>query len=126
MSTPSTCAVSPSFAPEPTFAMSPPERSPCCVPSNQHLAQLTNSTRQSAQRARATSGSLENMVRLNGGPFRMVAVSPFYISKFSVTNEQFDAFVRHTGYCTEAERFGWSFVFRNHVNPNLRGTSIPC
>jgi len=49
------------------------------------------------------------------GPVRLVALSAFYISKFAVTNRQFADFVRATGYRTEAERFGWSFVFRNHV-----------
>jgi sulfatase modifying factor 1 len=32
-----------------------------------------------------------------------------------VTNEQFNAFVNATGYKTEAECFGWSFVFRGHL-----------
>ena len=49
------------------------------------------------------------------GPVREITVSPFYISAYAVTNRQFAEFVRSTGYLTEAERFGWSFVFRNHV-----------
>ena len=44
-----------------------------------------------------------------------MTLSPFYISKYAVTNEQFEAFVEATGYRTEAENFGWSFVFQNHV-----------
>jgi hypothetical protein len=27
----------------------------------------------------------------------------------------FDTFVEATRYCTEAERFGWSFVFWSHI-----------
>jgi formylglycine-generating enzyme len=45
------------------------------------------------------------------GPVRKVKVKDFYISPFTVTNKDFKAFVEATGYVTEAERFGWSFVF---------------
>jgi len=44
-------------------------------------------------------------------PIREVRVDPFYISPTSVTNAQFESFVQATGYKTEAERFGWSYVF---------------
>ncbi len=49
------------------------------------------------------------------GPVREVTISPFRVDKFPVTNERFQEFVRATGYVTEAEEFGWSFVFRNFV-----------
>ncbi|MCC3372136.1 formylglycine-generating enzyme family protein [Cohnella sp. REN36] len=45
------------------------------------------------------------------GPARSVRVDPFRISACAVTNAQFRAFAEATGYVTEAERFGWSFVF---------------
>lgn len=45
------------------------------------------------------------------GPVRAVSVRPFYIDQFAVSNEQFEAFINATGYKTEAEQFGWSFVF---------------
>lgn len=45
------------------------------------------------------------------GPVREVGLSPFWIDAFAVTNEQFAAFVSATGYRTQAELFGWSFVF---------------
>lgn len=45
------------------------------------------------------------------GPVRGVTVSPFLIDPCAVTNEQFAAFADATGYETDAERFGWSFVF---------------
>src|SRR5699024_2166343 len=45
------------------------------------------------------------------GPAREEIVDPFYIDKYAVTNEEFSAFVKETGYQTEAEKFGWSFVF---------------
>jgi formylglycine-generating enzyme required for sulfatase activity len=46
------------------------------------------------------------------GPVRAVTVQPFHIDACCVTNEQFNAFVNATGYRTEAELFGWSFVFQ--------------
>jgi len=45
------------------------------------------------------------------GPVRKVRVDPFYIDKIAVTNTKFARFTRETGYRTEAEKFGWSFVF---------------
>ena len=45
------------------------------------------------------------------GPVRKITVSPFYIDPCTVTNREFAEFVSSTGYKTEAERFGWSFVF---------------
>ena len=47
------------------------------------------------------------------GPVREVSLKPFWIDRYAVTNEQFKRFVDATGYRTDAERFGWSFVFRN-------------
>lgn len=45
------------------------------------------------------------------GPVRSVVLSPFSIDITSVTNAQFAQFIRDSGYVSEAERFGWSFVF---------------
>jgi len=44
-------------------------------------------------------------------PARRVTIDPFAIDRYAVTNAQFAAFVDATGHLTEAERFGWSFVF---------------
>jgi len=49
------------------------------------------------------------------GPVRPVTVSPFEIDRSPVTNAEFAAFVDATGYRTEAEAFGWSFVFWAHI-----------
>ncbi|RZU41023.1 formylglycine-generating enzyme family protein [Edaphobacter modestus] len=49
------------------------------------------------------------------GPVREVTVAPFLIDKYPVTNQLFEQFVRSTGYRTEAETFGWSFVFWSHI-----------
>ncbi len=45
------------------------------------------------------------------GPARAVTVAPFEIDIHAVTNERFTSFVAATGYRTDAERYGWSFVF---------------
>jgi formylglycine-generating enzyme required for sulfatase activity len=49
------------------------------------------------------------------GPVRPVSLSAFEIDLFPVTNSDFASFVGATGYCTEAEVFGWSFVFWSHI-----------
>jgi formylglycine-generating enzyme len=108
---------------------------PCCVPSRERATVLAASRRASAQRERVTAGSVQDMVRLDGGaflmgtdvaigfpadgegPVRKVTMDAFYIDRFPVTNEQFAEFTKQTGYVTEAERFGWSFVFQGHIAP---------
>jgi formylglycine-generating enzyme len=45
------------------------------------------------------------------GPRRDVELSAFWIDRCAVSNEDFGTFVKETAYMTEAERFGWSFVF---------------
>lgn len=51
------------------------------------------------------------------GPVRSVLVRPFYIDRCALTSEHFETFVNATGYRTEAEQFGWSFVFGGRL-PN--------
>ncbi len=95
--------------------------------------QLAQSRTASAERIRATSGSTAGMVKLDGcpflmgtdtdegfpldgeGPVREVSLDPFYIDAHPVTNLQFQEFVDSSGYRTEADRFGWSFVFQGHI-----------
>ena len=57
------------------------------------------------------------------GPVREVEIRPFLISSTSVTNEQFAWFVEETGYRTESERFGWSYVFHLFVDPDIASVS---
>ena len=45
------------------------------------------------------------------GPVHEVALRAFQIDAHAVSNDRFAAFVAATGYVTDAERFGWSFVF---------------
>ena len=79
----------------------------------------------------ANAGSTEGMVALEGGcflmgtedadawpsdgegPVREVRIAPFFLDRTAVTNAQFAAFVEAVNYVTEAEVFGWSYVFRS-------------
>jgi len=45
------------------------------------------------------------------GPVRGVSVAPFLIDEVAVTNAAFARFVLETGYRTDSECLGWSFVF---------------
>jgi len=83
----------------------------------------------------ANTGSTDGMVFLNAmefrmgsesreawaedgeGPVRQIEVGPYYIDAQAVTNGQFAQFIDATGYVTDAQRFGWSFVFRGHLSP---------
>ncbi|OIV35359.1 hypothetical protein BIV57_21965 [Mangrovactinospora gilvigrisea] len=54
------------------------------------------------------------------GPVREVSVGPFAVAATTVSNRQFAAFADATGYRTEAERFGTSFVFASFLPGALR------
>ncbi|MQA79413.1 MAG: SUMF1/EgtB/PvdO family nonheme iron enzyme [Streptosporangiales bacterium] len=58
------------------------------------------------------------------GPVRQVTLRPFRIDTCAVTTRQFAAFVRATGYVTEAERFGWSFVFGGLLPRELQAADL--
>jgi formylglycine-generating enzyme required for sulfatase activity len=45
------------------------------------------------------------------GPLRRVRLDAFRVGVRAVSNDEFAAFVAATGYKTEAEGYGWSFVF---------------
>src|SRR5436305_12012948 len=44
-------------------------------------------------------------------PLRMVKLGPYQISKYDVTNSEFEAFVKATGYVTDAERLHNAMIF---------------
>lgn len=117
--------------------MNDPGRKPACCATPRHAGNRNGE--QSAHRAAvgapapartpASPRSTDGMARLEGGSFLMGTESPvafaadgegpvreirvesFYIDRCAVTNTQFAEFVSATGYVTEAERYGWSFVF---------------
>ncbi|MCJ7841280.1 formylglycine-generating enzyme family protein [Lederbergia sp. NSJ-179] len=53
------------------------------------------------------------------GPIRKVTLDSFYMDQYAVTNEQFAQFVNETGYVTEAEQFGWSYVFHLFLSTEI-------
>jgi sulfatase modifying factor 1 len=63
------------------------------------------------------------------GPIREVDVPAFRMDPKAVTNAQFARFAKATGYRTEAERFGWSYVFHRFVDeaarPHVMDASVP-
>ena len=113
---------------------------PCCAPTKARAQALETSRVESAARVRANGGSTGGMIRLEGGrflmgsedpdsivadgegPVRPVIVDPFWLDRFPVTNAQFADFIEGTGYKTEAETFGWTFVFIGHLREN--GTEL--
>jgi sulfatase modifying factor 1 len=106
--------------------------SPCCGASRPP-SPAKRSPKKTRTKSRADK-SLKDMVPVPGGTFRMgthdkegfaedgegpirsVTVKPFFIDICAVTNAQFAKFVKAAGYKTEAESFGWSFVFHLFVS----------
>lgn len=105
----------------------------CCTPSSTREA-CCEGTSTIAVPACAAEQAAAEMIELPGGeflmgtdyaeafpldgegPVRAVTVNPFLIDRFPVTNDRFAEFFRATSYKTEAERFGWSFVFWSHIS----------
>ena len=105
----------------------------CCAPNAGKTSALVSSTGQALARTAPVARAPKGMVHIPGGvflmgadddagfaddgegPVRQVEVSPFLMDETAVTNAQFGRFVRQTRYRTEAERFGWSFVFHSFV-----------
>lgn len=118
-----------------------PDDIPCCSAGRDRGAQSKTGENERSSRDMRTSATTtdvdtDRMVRLDGGTFTMgtdsdtgfpedgegpareVELDPFYIGRYAVTNAEFIQFVRNTGYTTDAERFGWSFVFEDFVGPD--------
>jgi formylglycine-generating enzyme len=103
-----------------------PSETSCCAPSFGASANIVNATpparlkqdiparfvRLSARRA--IVGTARPLLPIDGeGLLREVRVGAVAVDPFAVTNEWFAAFVSATGYVTDAERVGWSFVFHS-------------
>ena len=101
----------------------------CCAP--QRPESLSGAIQQEFSTAELLSGT--NFVTIPAGEFVMGTDDPFYptdgegpsrliwldefkISKFTVTNSEFVEFVEATGYVTEAEIYGWSYVFNGFID----------
>ena len=49
------------------------------------------------------------------GPLKRVQVNSFKITKTAITNFHYSQFVNDSNYITDAEKFGWSFVYRDSL-----------
>jgi len=100
------------------------EQNSCCTVPRDGQTQILDAVAVPATKSAETT----NMVKLDGGsflmgsndrtfpadgeaPIREITLDPFWIDETTVTNAQFAQFIDATGYVTEAERFGWSYVF---------------
>jgi formylglycine-generating enzyme len=101
----------------------------CCTP-ERSAAAATEARKQLPQRAGAPSRDMtlipagrfligsddgEAYPEDGEGPVREVELPAFWIDTCAVTNAEFSEFVRATGYRTEAESYGSSFVFHAFV-----------
>lgn len=106
--------------------------SSCCVPNRVGSGPATATTAQSAAGGAAAARvffpagqsfvgtDLPQIPQDGEGPKRQVKLRPFWLDITTVTNARFADFVAATGYVTDAERFGWSPVFRG-----LLGAYVP-
>ncbi|XP_075288804.1 formylglycine-generating enzyme isoform X2 [Opisthocomus hoazin] len=68
-----------------------------------------------------TMGTDEPEIQQDGEwPARRVHVNSFYMDQYEVSNEEFERFVNSTGYVTEAEKFGDSFVFEGMLSEGVK------
>lgn len=104
----------------------------CCGPSRPGIQTAFD---RSVERIAARSATLNGMVVVPAGtwllgseaaeahaadgegPVREIGHTAFRIDRTAVTSDRFSAFTRATGYVTDAERIGWSFVFFAQVHP---------
>ncbi|EGL62125.1 hypothetical protein AGRO_5199 [Agrobacterium sp. ATCC 31749] len=56
---------------------------------------------------------------------RQAQIQAYYIDPFAVTNDWFRDFVEETGHVTDAERYGWSFVFLGVGKAHIRAAVAP-
>lgn len=106
------------------------EPTSCCAPSRPQSTSYEMPAGQTPQRSstivpddvvtipggKAFIGTARPQIPDDGeSPFRSGKLRSFQIDRAAVTNARFEAFIKDTGYQTEAERFGWSFVFHTQV-----------
>ena len=58
-------------------------------------------------------------------PRRPIILKSFRLAPMATTVAEFGAFVASTGYVTDAERLGSSFVFRDQVHPETEADDVP-
>ncbi|XP_029412772.1 formylglycine-generating enzyme isoform X6 [Nannospalax galili] len=68
-----------------------------------------------------TMGTDDPQIKQDGeAPARSVAIDAFYMDAYEVSNAEFEKFVNSTGYLTEAEKFGDSFVFEGMLSEQVK------
>lgn len=113
---------------------------PCCIPAAAR-AGLEPMAQPAAPLPAAAGRDQARIVAIPGGtavvgtdapvfrddgeaPSRRVRLAPFRIDAHAVSNRRFAGFVAATGYRSEAERYGWSYVFHLFVRPGA-GSGSP-
>jgi sulfatase modifying factor 1 len=107
--------------------------SSCCAPNAARISQATRPAAVRSDTAEPGAKVRSRMIALPGGsflmgtnnpdgfpqdgegPVRAVTLDAFSIDIYPVTNDLFGEFIAATSYKTEAEQFGWSFVFWAHI-----------
>ncbi|XP_063116353.1 formylglycine-generating enzyme isoform X2 [Cavia porcellus] len=68
-----------------------------------------------------TMGTDDPQIKQDGeAPARRVTIDAFYMDAYEVSNAEFEKFVNSTGYLTEAEKFGDSFVFEGMLSEKVK------
>ncbi|XP_011915334.1 PREDICTED: sulfatase-modifying factor 1 isoform X2 [Cercocebus atys] len=68
-----------------------------------------------------TMGTDDPQIKQDGeAPARRVTIDAFYMDAYEVSNAEFEKFVNSTGYLTEAEKFGDSFVFEGMLSEQVK------
>lgn len=116
----------------------------CCTPSRKlpESSQEDSPGRHQPDTSQTTTPP-ETMVHIPGGTFLMgnprgdgyeadgespiheVSLDSFWMDATAVTNARFANFAAATGYVTDAERYGWSFVFWKFLPHELQAGAAP-
>ena len=130
--------------------MEPKPNPGCCMPTKSSITGERVTVNECSEKPESKRsphyGSREGMVLIEAGSFLMgtdsdkgweadgekkvieVSMDPYWISRCCVTNREFGEFVDDTGYVSEAEQFGWSYVFhillQNSVLKRLKPQNV--
>ncbi|MEU8774503.1 formylglycine-generating enzyme family protein [Streptomyces sp. NPDC048606] len=121
---------------------------PCCTPAREPVSVSVSAATPTAQAPdgpaevdQAVRRAVRDLLELPGGrflmgtqdadgfvadgegPIREVVVGAFRVAPTTVTNARFASFVKATGHVTEAESFGFSFVFEGFLDDRLAAVS---
>ncbi len=110
----------------------------CCTPGRQESGPADD--HQGKPFERISTGTTDRMIRLDGGtflmgtddeigypddgegPIREITLNPFYMDQCSVSNTDYAQFIEATGYETDAQKFGSSYVFHALLTDSTKRT----